>query len=222
MLAGIFDLFTQADRSLDRSQGGLGVGLTIVDRLVRMQGGSVRAQSKGPKQGSEFIVRLPRSTMSAVPAEGAVLCGIAGKCQVLVVDDYADSAESMAALLEMDGHEVRIAHDGVTAIEMARQYQPGIVFLDIGLPGINGFEVARTLRAAPETQHCVLIAVSGYGQPEDQRRSRDTGFNHHLVKPIDPLALRQVLNSIEHSDAPQASPCMRVVDAGRSELDEAT
>lgn len=196
MLASIFGLFTQGDRSLDRSQGGLGIGLTIVHRLVSMQGGSVQAYSDGPRTGAEFVVRLPRvteiSTKRSQP-EAPSHRGVAHR--MLIVDDYADAAESMAALLELEGQQVKIANNGLAGIDLARSFQPRIVFLDIGLPGMNGYEVARALRAMPETKNALLVAVSGYGQPEDQQRSKEAGFDLHLVKPVDLLALRGVIDS---------------------------
>jgi signal transduction histidine kinase/DNA-binding response OmpR family regulator len=198
MLASVFELFTQADRSLDRSQGGLGIGLTVVQRLVSMQNGSVQAFSAGPGKGSEFVVRLPRLECTDVMPAHAGSPRYLGMLQrVLVVDDYVDSAESMAMLLQAEGHEVRIAHEGMTAIKMAADFRPGVIFLDIGLPGMNGFEVARRVREMPETTGCVLVAMTGYGQAEDHRRSMQSGFDHHFVKPVDPSALQELFKSLE-------------------------
>jgi len=196
MLGSIFELFTQADRSLDRAQGGLGIGLTIVRSLVNMQGGSVQAYSEGAQKGSEFVVRLPRAAVSRPepPPADASRCKEAGQ-RVLIVDDYADSADSMAALLRFDGQDVRIAHDGPAALEAARRFAPSVVFLDIGLPGMSGFQVARALRTMPETKDCLLIAVSGYGQAEDHRNSQEAGFDRHLVKPVDLPVLQEILGS---------------------------
>ena len=196
MFGSIFELFTQADRSLDRAQGGLGIGLTIVRRLVDMQGGSVRVYSDGAQQGSEFVVRLPRAAVSRAepPQVDAPRRNEAGQ-RVLIVDDYADSADSMAALLRFDGQDVRVAHDGPAALEAARRFAPSVVFLDIGLPGMSGFQVARALRTMPETKDCLLIAVSGYGQAEDHRNSQEAGFDRHLVKPVDLPVLQEILGS---------------------------
>jgi len=196
MLGSIFELFSQADRSLDRAQGGLGIGLTIVRRLVNMQGGSVQVYSDGAQKGSEFVVRLPRAAVSCAepPQVDAPRRKEAGQ-RVLIVDDYADAADSMAALLRFDGQDVRIAHDGPAALEAARRFAPSVVFLDIGLPGMNGFQVARALRTMPETKDCLLIAVSGYGQAEDHRNSQEAGFNRHLVKPVDLPVLQEILGS---------------------------
>jgi CheY-like chemotaxis protein/anti-sigma regulatory factor (Ser/Thr protein kinase) len=196
MLGSIFELFTQADRSLDRAQGGLGIGLTVVKRLVIMQGGTVNVHSDGPRRGSEFTVRLPRvSPVLVMPgAHEPAKCGDS-RCRVLVVDDYADAAASMAALLRVDGHDVRVVHNGPAAIEAAREFKPDVALLDIGLPGMSGFEVARALRGSPETRECYLVAVSGYGQPEDQRLSGEAGFDRHLVKPVDLRALQEIFGS---------------------------
>ncbi len=198
MLKSVFELFTQADRSLDRSQGGLGIGLTIVQRLVSMQDGTVQAFSDGPGKGSEFAVRLPRlEYVASAPAPPPAARINGGPYRVLVVDDYVDSAESMALLLQAEGHEVRIAHEGAAAIQLAPQFKPRLIFLDIGLPGMNGFEVARKLRAMPETKDCVLVAMTGYGQAEDHQRSMENGFDHHFVKPVDPSAVQELFRSLE-------------------------
>ena len=206
MLASVFELFTQADRSLDRSQGGLGIGLTIVQRLASMQNGSVQAFSAGPGRGSEFVVRLPRLEYAeTAPASERAAGGVETAHRVLVVDDYVDSAESMAVLLQAEGHEVRIAHEGLTAIKMAPDFKPNLVFLDIGLPGMNGFEVARNLRAMPETKDCVLVAMTGYGQAEDHQRSLENGFDRHFVKPVDPSALQELFDSLRKNSHPGPS-----------------
>lgn len=202
MLGAIFELFTQEDRSLDRAQGGLGIGLTIARRLVSMQGGSVQAYSGGAKKGSEFVVRLPRAAVGrAEPSQAdAPRCNDAGH-RVLIVDDNADAADSMAALLRVDGQDVRTAHDGPAGLEAARRFKPGVVFLDIGLPGMDGFQVARALRATPETKDCLLIAISGYGQAEDHRQSKEAGFDRHLVKPVDLPILREIFGTLNAGSA---------------------
>jgi CheY-like chemotaxis protein len=202
MLGSIFELFTQADRSLDRTEGGLGIGLTVVRRLVTMQGGSVQVHSDGARKGSEFVVRLPRVASDAiVTAPRDNLRRNDAAYRVLIVDDYVDAAASMAALMKVDGHDVRVTHDGPAALELAREFKPTIVLLDIGLPGMNGFEVARALRALPETCDCLLVAVSGYGQAEDQRQSREAGFDRHLVKPVDLAELQEIVRTLKPARA---------------------
>ena len=198
MLGSIFELFTQSNRSLDRSQGGLGIGLTVVQRLVLMQGGSVRALSDGAGHGSEFIVKLPRAAAAPAPApsEGITPMDEAQRYSVLVVDDHPDAVESMASVLQLQGHEVHVAQNGLAALEMAHTFRPRVVLLDIGLPDMDGYAIARRLRAAPETHACVLVALTGYGQPEDRLRSKENGFDHHLVKPIDPAILHELLATL--------------------------
>lgn len=199
MLGSIFDLFTQGHHSLDRSEGGLGVGLTIVQRLVNLQHGSVEVFSEGPNKGSQFVVRLPRAAMPC-PAEADDAGEIdLNSHRALVVDDTADAADSMAALLQLMGQEVRVARDGESALQLARDFQPDVIFLDIGLPGMNGYEVARALREFPETHNCLIVAVSGYGQDADRRQSREAGFDKHLVKPAALRDLRDILNSLEYT-----------------------
>lgn len=190
MLSHIFDLFTQVDRSLARSQGGLGIGLTLVRRLVELHGGKVEAFSEGPGKGSDFIVRLPAHAQNDPAIEPHVDTTANGFApshayRILVVDDNQDSADSLAMLLTLNGHKVRMANDGISALAMAQDYHPDVVLLDIGLPGLNGLEVAERLRAQPETQKTLLIAVTGYGQEEDRKRSQLSGFDHHFVKPVD-------------------------------------
>jgi signal transduction histidine kinase/DNA-binding response OmpR family regulator len=198
-LASVFNLFTQMDRSLDRSQGGLGIGLTLVRRLVEMHGGSVEARSEGPGRGSEFVVRLPPFREEPVPADaGGADSAQAGSpgCRVLVVDDNVDAADSLAMLLRLGGCEVRLAHSGADAVEAAPVFRPQLVILDIGLPGMDGYEVARRLRADPVTRGAALVAVTGYGREEDRALSREAGFDHHLVKPVDFGLIRGVLASL--------------------------
>ncbi|MGJ0492073.1 ATP-binding protein [Methylobacter sp.] len=190
LLAHVFDLFTQADRSLAHSQGGLGLGLTLVRRLVEKHGGTVTASSAGIGQGSTFTVRLP-----LLPANQSVddsmsthmnntSASLLPERRILVVDDYADAAESLTMLLQAEGHEVETADCGIRAIEQARAFRPQVVLLDIGLPDLDGYEVARRLRTLPETRDAVLIALTGYGQAEDRNRSQSAGFDHHLLKPV--------------------------------------
>ena len=192
LLPRVFDLFAQGDRTMARSEGGLGIGLTLVQKLAEMHGGGVTAASEGPGKGSEFTVRLPALEEPAARKSGprGTLPRVARQSsRVLVVDDNIDNARGLSRLLKLLGHDVQVAHDGQAAVEVARAHRPEIVLLDIGLPGMDGYEVARRLRTEECCQDALIIAVSGYGQPEDLRRSKEAGFDHHLVKPVDYDAL---------------------------------
>jgi signal transduction histidine kinase/CheY-like chemotaxis protein len=200
LLPKVFDLFMQGDRALDRSEGGLGIGLTVAKRIVEMHGGSIVAFSEGPGRGSEFVVRLPLAQAqftqepSATRLSGAPAAA-ASRRRLLVVDDNRDSADTLALLLNAMGHEVKTAYDGPAAIDLAAQYQPQAVLLDIGLPGMNGYEVGRVLKST-RGDSMILVAVSGYGQEEDRRRSREAGFDHHLVKPVAPADLAKIIDAL--------------------------
>lgn len=197
ILPQIFDLFTQADQSLAHSQGGLGIGLTLVRQLVEKHGGTVTAASPGVGLGSTFTVRLPTSGDSPISeTERFESSPSQRKCRVLVVDDYADAAESLTTLLQSEGHEVDIANCGMKALEIAPMFRPQVVLLDIGLPDLDGYEVAKRLRALPGMQNTVLIALTGYGQIEDCERSRAAGFDHHLLKPLNFEKLAELLGMI--------------------------
>lgn len=203
LLPRVFDLFTQADRSLDRSQGGLGIGLSLVQKLVELHGGTVTAQSAGLGQGSEFIVRLPALSLvseSIAPIKTAK--PQAHTSRVLVVDDNKDAADMLVMMLQMFGHEVQAAYDGQTALETAVEYQPTFVLLDIGLPDMNGYEVARRLRQQPETKRVLLIAMTGYGQDSDRQQSQEAGFDYHLVKPVEPQKLQDLLETLAKQPRP--------------------
>jgi CheY-like chemotaxis protein len=197
-LARVFDLFTQADRALDRAQGGLGIGLTVVRKLVEMHGGHVQAYSEGPGRGSEFVVSLPTISGPHEDRKSAVEGPprVAMRTRILVVDDNLDSATSMSLLLKLDGHDVKMAHDGPAALACAKAFHPQVILLDIGLPGMSGYEVARELRRDESFADVVLIALTGYGQAEDRRKSKAAGFDHHLTKPLDDDALATVLDSM--------------------------
>jgi PAS domain S-box-containing protein len=201
LLPHVFDLFTQADSTLARSQGGLGIGLTLVQSLVEMHGGRVTAHSDGPGKGSEFVVSLPICADTTGPGqaeEQAASCSFptATCLHILVVDDNADAAESLAMLLRLWGHAVRTSHDGQSGLKAALSYRPDVVFLDIGLPGLDGYEVARRLREEfGETMR--LVALTGYGQQEDRRRAEEVGFDDHLTKPADPAVLHGLLARAE-------------------------
>lgn len=198
-LPRIFDLFAQADQSLDRSQGGLGIGLTLVKHLVELHGGRVEASSEGLGKGARVTVRLPArvGTGEAPPPPLSVAPRAAaagpGASRIMVVDDLAASAETLMTLLEMEGFEVRVAHEGKEALALAREFRPEVVLLDIGLPGMNGFEVAHGLRSQPESRDALLIALTGYGEAESRIRSAQAGFDFHMVKPADVNLLLSML-----------------------------
>lgn len=200
MLPRVFDMFTQVDRSLERSQGGLGIGLTLVKQLVELHGGTVSAESAGPGKGSEFVLRLPVVAESVKTlrqsTQSAELASNGRSLRILVVDDNEDATESLGVLLQLSGHEVRAAHDGIEAIGAADEFRPDVVLLDIGLPKMDGYDVARELRRQPWGREMVLIAVTGWGQAEDRERSREAGFDQHLVKPVDPTTLLELLASL--------------------------
>jgi two-component system CheB/CheR fusion protein len=196
-----FDLFAQADQSLDRSEGGLGIGLTLVRRLVAMHQGTVSATSAGRGRGSEFTVRLPLLPDGASPTKPEAgktvkAASRAGRRRVLVVDDNQDAADSLALLLGMWNHEVKTAPDGPAALRLAPAFRPDVVLMDIGLPKMNGYQVARELRKLPGASKAVLVALTGYGQEEDRKQAQDAGFARHLMKPVDPDDLRAVLAEI--------------------------
>jgi PAS domain S-box-containing protein len=197
-LSRIFNLFEQADSSITRLRGGLGIGLTLVKRIVELHGGTVSASSPGISKGSEFVVCLPASEATSSPSHG-LHAGSEPKRQsgrrILVVDDNVDAALSVAQMLKSWGHEVQTAFNGPDAVEKARTYKPQIVLLDIGMPGMSGYEVARQLRAEHDLEGVIITALTGYGQAEDRSRSREAGFNHHLTKPPDPKILAALLES---------------------------
>jgi signal transduction histidine kinase len=205
MLDRIFGLFTQVSRSLaSTSQWGLGIGLTLVRNLVEMHRGTVQAMSAGPGQGSEFVVRLPLLQESAIEKGRALQStpvaashARPGSRAVLVVEDSTDLAESMALLLGLWGYDVRVAHSGPAALAAVSDHPPDVVLLDIGLPEMNGYQVAEALRQRTETKNVMLVALTGYGQEGDRRRALEAGFNCHLTKPVDPQALREMLDSCE-------------------------
>jgi PAS domain S-box-containing protein len=200
LLPQVFDMFMQVDRSLEKSHGGLGIGLNIVKRLVVMHGGSVEAHSGGHGTGSRFIVRLPvvLTLASDEPGDEAdELAQPAARRRILVVDDNRDAALSLAMLLRIMGNDTQTAHDGLEAVAVAAAYRPDVVLLDIGMPKVNGYEVARRIRQEPWGKTIVLVAVTGWGQAEDRRRSHEAGFNLHIVKPIEPEALEKLLAGLQ-------------------------
>ncbi|MDB5891503.1 MAG: luxQ 2 [Polaromonas sp.] len=203
LLPKIFDLFTQAERSLDRSDGGLGIGLCLVQRLVELHGGEVEAHSVLGK-GSEFVVRLPMMaaiTEPRVSPNSALAIGDSPPLRLLVVDDNVDAARSLGDILSLVGHEVRLSHDGLHALKAALDWRPDVVLLDIGLPLMNGLEVARRIRAQPGLPPMVLVALTGYGQEADRQLSLEAGFEHHLVKPADFREVELILGSVSQSES---------------------
>jgi PAS domain S-box-containing protein len=198
VLARVFDLFAQADRTLDRAQGGLGIGLTVVRRLVELHGGKVEAHSAGLGKGAEFVVRLPAAAQGSDElADSAASDGIRpGMARVLVVEDNHDAAETMMMLMELLGHRVRVAHDGIVALEMAQANPPDVMLVDIGLPGIDGYEVARRVRQHAALKQVVLVALTGYGREEDRDEALLAGFDYHLVKPVEVRALQALVDQL--------------------------
>jgi CheY-like chemotaxis protein len=192
VLPRVFDLFVQGRQGLDRSEGGLGLGLTIVRNLVERHGGKVTAHSGGRGTGSEFVVRLPRATTTDVPGDALDLlpaaylpaAPAAASRRILIVDDNVDGAEMLAAALSGRGYDLRIAHDAPSALQIAAEFHPDVAFLDIGLPVMDGYELAVRLRELPGLDAIRLVALTGYGQESDRRRTREIGFHHHLVKPV--------------------------------------
>jgi two-component system CheB/CheR fusion protein len=200
MLPHIFDLFVQGEASLDRGRGGLGIGLTIVRRLVELHGGRVEARSGGPGQGSEFLLHLRAIPSTFRPSRETAAAGASDEAVrplgVLVVEDNQDAADGLAMILRLWGHEVQVAFDGVGALEMAERHEPDVIISDLGLPGMDGYELARQLRQRPAFGKAVLVALSGYGREEDKRRALEAGFDHHVVKPPDLDALARLLGRV--------------------------
>jgi CheY-like chemotaxis protein len=195
LLPNVFDLFTQADNTLARSRGGLGIGLNVVKRIVESHGGSVVASSPGAGEGSEFVVRLPISTAIA-PAEKISAQPLTRQTptrRILIVDDNVDAATTISALLKAWGHVVQVAYNGSSVIEIVRNFRPEIILLDIGLPGMSGYDVAKQLLAEPFLPPVIIAALTGYGQDSDRQRSLDAGFDYHLTKPPDPGLLESLL-----------------------------
>ena len=202
LLPRLFQLFTQVDAAAHRAQGGLGIGLALVRQLVQMHGGSVTAYSDGPGTGSEFLIRLPlrtrrtRETMAAGVTPVPRTNGSKSGHRILLADDNRDALDSLATLLQCDGHEVHTAGTALRLWKSPRECRPDVVLLDIGMPKLDGYEVARRIRAEPWGKAAVLIALTGWGQDEDRRRSREVGFDSHLVKPLDPDALSAMLSKL--------------------------
>jgi two-component system CheB/CheR fusion protein len=198
MLGHIFEMFVQVDRAHERGRGGLGVGLALSKQLIEMHGGAITAQSPGPGLGSTFEIRLPVSpeVESSVKVVTSLDDHPTSRLRLLVVDDNKDSVDSLSTLLRLMGNDVFQAYDGVEAVEAVHSHRPDIVLLDVGLPGRNGYEAARLIRGESWGQDVVLIALTGWGQEQDRKRSREAGFDHHLVKPVDPKALMKLVADI--------------------------
>jgi CheY-like chemotaxis protein/anti-sigma regulatory factor (Ser/Thr protein kinase) len=208
-LPAMFELFVQGDQVADRSQGGLGIGLTLVRSLVQLHGGSVDAHSEGPGRGSEFIIRLPASARES-PRPTPVQAAAAPakpyqRKRVLIVDDDIDAADMLAQALQGAGHEVRQEHDGTSALVAAAQFQPDVVLLDLGLPGMGGLEVARRLRGYPQLAGIRILALTGFGQGSDRNRSAAVGIESHLVKPVDVKTVMEAIASGRVAIVPEPS-----------------
>ena len=215
----IFELFAQVDTTLERTRGGLGIGLTLARHIVELHAGQLVVQSDGIGRGSRFIVRLPRPVeqFPVAPPTTSVTRGVQRPCRALVVDDNADAADSLALILQLLGHQTQCVSDPYKVVDAVDAFSPQVVFLDIGMPGLSGYDVARLLRANPASQNVTLVALTGWGQPEDRRRTEEAGFDHHVVKPADLEVLRNICEAVARGaenvvTEPQRDA--RVADAG--------
>jgi CheY-like chemotaxis protein len=209
ILPRVFDLFLQVNHDTSRAPSGLGIGLTLVKRLVEMHGGSVSASSEGPGRGAEFVVRLPlAATQQSVPSDSIPpkhAQSITNR-RILVVDDNRDAAQSLKMLLKLQGADAQVAYSGSEALQVMSSFQPEVVFLDIGMPEMDGHEVARLIRQHPEFQDVILIALTGWGQQEDRRRSRLAGFNYHLIKPANLDTVQSLLSTMNEQPTERLAP----------------
>jgi len=203
-LAHLFEPFMQGESTLDRSKGGLGLGLALAQELVKLHGGHIRAHSDGVGQGAEFVVSLPDEPVEAAPAETTTTSLTITCRRVLIIEDNIDAADSLREALELDEHQVAVAHDGPTGLALARSFHPEVVLCDVGLPGMNGYDVARAFRADEALKRTFLVAVTGYALPEDLRRATEAGFERHLAKPLSLQGLQELLSSLP--DRPQQQP----------------
>jgi len=196
MLPRVFDLFTQLDSTYSRKRGGLGIGLTLVKRLVEMHGGEIAAISEGPGHGSEFVMRLPLTTVAPRARAATTTQTILAQRRILVVDDNRDAADSLGLLLTFQGADVQVVHDGPAALAALGTYHPSVVLLDIGMPGMDGYELARRMRQLLDGDDVTLIALTGWGQVQDRRLSKEAGIDYHLIKPVDCDALVGLLTGL--------------------------
>jgi CheY-like chemotaxis protein len=205
MLETEFPMFTQVDRTLENASGGLGIGLSLAKGVVEMHCGTIEARSEGEGKGSEFAVRLPVATgvvSESTPSDAeANRVEPASARRILIVDDNVDAADSLGQLLEMMGHEVLTAYDGESGLKAARGFKPGVVLCDIGMPKMNGYDTARRIRAEEWGKKTVLLALTGWGQEDDLRKSVDAGFDHHLIKPVEAAALMKLLAGLQPETA---------------------
>jgi CheY-like chemotaxis protein len=206
MLPKVFEMFAQIDRSLEKSQGGLGIGLSVVKRLVEMHGGMVEAHSEGHGKGSEFTIRLPVVLSLAPKQEPDANSGQhpprpITRCRILVADDNIDAADSLALMLDLMGNEVRMVHDGSEAVVAAAAYRPDMILLDIGMPKLNGYDACRRIREQTWGKGIFIVAITGWGQDEDKRRSQEAGFDRHLVKPVGPAEMEKLLLELRETKA---------------------
>lgn len=206
LLPRVFDLFVQGERTLERAQGGLGIGLTLVRRLVELHGGAITAASDGAGRGSVFTVRLPRiARPQTTQISQTPTCPDCNRRRVLLIEDNRDAREMFRVMLELAGHEVLEAEDGVSGLELLKSVRPDVAVIDVGLPGLDGYEIARRFRAEPDSSHVMLVALTGYGTPEARERSHKAGFDHHLIKPVNTEALQEIMRadpSGHHTNAP--------------------
>jgi CheY-like chemotaxis protein len=210
VLPRIFEMFSQGRSERQHAEGGLGIGLALVRGLLELHGGTIEARSAGVGRGSEFIVRVPVGddglTVDALLATGAALAPASDAVKVLIADDNRDAADSLAILLRGDGHDIRKAYDGTAALETAQEFRPDVALLDIGMPGLDGYEVAQRIREEPWGQGVTLVALTGWGQAQDKERAMAAGFDHHVTKPVEPERLQALLASAGGSRASRAVP----------------
>jgi CheY-like chemotaxis protein len=189
----VFELFVQAESATERSHGGLGIGLALARRLIEMHGGEIAARSDGPGKGTEIVITMPVFQGDATRPSSPLIDVPHLASRVVIIDDNQDAAHTMSMLVEQLGGSARMAHDAVSGLSAVQEFQPDVVFLDIGLPGMDGYETCRRIRRQPSEQHIVIVAVTGWGQSQDKQRALDAGFDAHLTKPVDPTELARVL-----------------------------